>query len=160
MSALNGLLTCAGIWRGTNRLQDPHTNTPEDSFSTAIVTPILGGRFVRIDYTWVFYGDPQAGSLLLGYERKRDVVTAYWIDTWHLNDKVMVCTGAAVDGQLIVLGSYAPLSGPDWGWRIAIAQQEGKNLSITMFNVEPNGCESFAVESHFRRVEDRSEIDN
>jgi Protein of unknown function (DUF1579) len=156
MSALKELLVCAGIWRGTNRLQDPHTSSPEDSFSTAIVAPILGGRFVRIDYTWVFYGDPQAGSLLIGHEKKSDVVTAYWIDTWHLNDKVMVCTGVTDDGELLLLGSYAKPSGPDWGWRIAIVPQEGKMFSITMFNVEPDGRESIAVESHYRRVEDRS----
>jgi hypothetical protein len=160
MSALNGLLACAGIWRGTNRLQDPHTKSPEDSLSRAIVIPILGGRFVRIDYTWVFYGDPQAGSLLLGHERKSGVVTAYWIDTWHLNEKVMVCTGAAVDEGVDVLGSYTQPSGPDWGWRIAIAPQEGKRFSVTMFNVEPNGIESIAVESHYRRVEERGGIVN
>jgi hypothetical protein len=155
MSALNGLLVCAGIWRGTNKLQDPYTKSPEDSFSTAIVAPVLGGRFVRIDYTWVFCGDQQAGSLLLGHEKKSGVVTAYWIDTWHLNEKVMVCTGATVDGELVVLGSYTQPSGDDWEWRIVIAPQEGKRFSVSMFNVEPNGRESIAVESHYRRVEDR-----
>jgi hypothetical protein len=155
MSALNGLLTCAGIWRGTNRLQDPHTKSPEDSFSTAIVTPILGGRFVRLDYTWGFYGDPQSGSLLLGHEKKSGVVTAYWIDTWHLNDKVMVSTGVAVDGRVDVFGSYTKPSGPDWVWRIVIAPEEGKRFSITMFNVEPNGTESIAVEANYRRMEDQ-----
>jgi Protein of unknown function (DUF1579) len=154
MSALNGLLACAGIWRGTNRLEDPHIKKTEDSFSTAILTPILGRRFVRIDYTWVFYGDPQEGSLLFGHEKKSDVVTAYWIDSWHLNDKIMVCTGGLIDGQLHVFGSYAPPTGPDWGWHIVVAPQEGKKFSVKMFNVEPDGRESFAVESQYRRAED------
>jgi uncharacterized protein DUF1579 len=153
MSPLDGLLACAGIWRGTNRLEDPHVRSTEDSPATAIVTPMLDGRFVRIDYTWVFYGDPQEGSLLFGHEKKRDQVIAYWIDTWHLNDKVMVCTGSVVEDELHVLGSYAPPSGPDWGWRIAIEPKDGKSITIRMFNVEPDGHEIFAVKSHFRRAE-------
>jgi len=154
MSPLDGLLGCAGIWRGTNKLLDPHIKTPEHSFATAMVSPVLGGRFVRIGYSWVFYGDPQEGSILFGYEKKRDLVTAYWIDTWHLNDKVMICTGTAVAGELNVLGSYAPPAGPDWGWRIVVTPREEKAISIRMFNVEPEGRESFTVESHFRRGEE------
>ncbi|MBO0720320.1 MAG: DUF1579 family protein [Blastocatellia bacterium] len=154
MDPLNGLLGCAGIWRGTNRLEDPHIKSPEDSFATALVSPILGGRFVRIDYTWIFYGDPQEGSILFGYEKKSDLVTAYWIDTWHLNDKVMICTGVPAEGELNVLGSYAPPTGPDWGWRIIVTPNEGKTFIIKMFNVEPEGRELFAVESQYRRGED------
>lgn len=157
MGPLNGLLACAGIWRGTNRLQDRHVKSLEESIATAIVTPILGGRFVRLDYTWVFYGDPQEGSLLLGYEKRRDVVTGYWVDTWHLNDQVMVCTGFAVAEELHLFGSYAPPAGPDWGWRIAVTSLEGKSFGIRMFNVEPDGSEIFAVESHFRRTEDHGD---
>jgi Protein of unknown function (DUF1579) len=151
MSALNGLLACAGNWRGTNRLQDLHTGTPEETPSTAVVTPVLGGRFVRIDYTWLYHGEPQEGSLLIGHEKKINVVTAHWIDTWHMSDKVMVCGGAAIDAEILVLGNYAAPPGHDWGWRISIAPEEGERFSITMFNVEPNGRESFAVESRYTR---------
>ena len=34
--------------------------------STATVTPVLGGRFIRVDYTWGYQGRPQEGSLLVG----------------------------------------------------------------------------------------------
>ena len=149
MSGLNGLLACAGNWQGTNRLQDPHSNSPEETPSTATVTPVLGGRFVRLDYTWTYHGEPQEGSLLIGYERKINVVTAYWIDSWHMSDKVMECRGAAVDGEILLLGSYAAPPGPDWGWRITIATREADRFNITMHNVEPGGHESLAVESQY-----------
>lgn len=153
MSALDGLLACGGSWRGTNRLQDPHTNLPEDSSSMATVAPVLAGRFVRIDYTWSYQGKPQEGSLLIGYEAKTSTVTAYWIDTWHMSDKVMVCPGIASEkGELTVLGSYAAPPGPDWGWRISITPDNGKGFRIVMFNIEPGGREYFAVESHYTRV--------
>src|SRR5262245_5837127 len=80
MSRLDGLARCAGTWRGTNRLQDPHTGKPEESASVVTIAPILGGRFIRFDYTWSYQGAPQEGALLFGAEAKASIVTAHWID--------------------------------------------------------------------------------
>lgn len=70
MSALKGLTACAGPWRGTNTLQDPNTGRPEGSPSTLTVTPVLAGRFIRLDDTWDYQGKPQEGSLLVGFDPK------------------------------------------------------------------------------------------
>jgi hypothetical protein len=59
MSALDGLAACAGSWRGSNTLEDPNTGRPEESSSTMAVMPVLGGRFVRLDNTWSYQGQPQ-----------------------------------------------------------------------------------------------------
>ncbi|UCF18622.1 MAG: hypothetical protein JSU87_11815 [Gemmatimonadota bacterium] len=66
MSPLDKLAKCSGNWLGTNRLHDPTASAPDDSQSTAAVTPVLGGKFIRLDYTWAYRGDPQEGSLLFG----------------------------------------------------------------------------------------------
>ena len=58
MNVLDSLAACAGNWRGVNTLQDPETNRPDDSPGSATVTPVLGGRFVRVDYTWSYRGAP------------------------------------------------------------------------------------------------------
>ena len=68
MNPVEGLAALAGNWSGTNTLQDPNTGKPEESPSTVTVTPILGGRFVRLDYTWGYQGTPQEGSLLVGFD--------------------------------------------------------------------------------------------
>lgn len=140
----------AGSWRGNNRLQDPHTNAPDDSPATATITPILGSRFIRLDYTWAYQGSPQEGSLLIGYEAEAGVVTAHWIDTWHMGDKVMACRGnASKSGEISVLGSYGAPPGPDWGWRIIIRPGEGRRLHVVMFNITPDGDEMLAVETEY-----------
>lgn len=153
MSALEGIAACAGTWRGTSTLQDPHGGTVDDtSDSTATVTPVLGGRFVRIDYTWAWDGKPQEGSMLLGYERKAERTTAHWIDGWHNSDTVMACTGGApVDGTITVRGSYAAPTGPDWGWRIDITPGD-EALRIVHYNVWPEGKEELAVDSSYTRA--------
>lgn len=153
MSVLEKLMAYTGSWWGNNRLQDPNTNTPEDSPATATIIPVLGGSFIRIDYTWEYQGKPQAGSLLLGYEAEAEVVTAQWIDTWHMGDKVMACRGAVSNsGEISVRGSYAAPPGPDWGWRTIITPHEGQRLRIVMFNIWPDGQEGLAVETDYTRV--------
>jgi hypothetical protein len=150
MSILDTLSTCAGHWRGTNRLLDPTHNLAEDSAGTAAVTPLLGGRFVRLDYTWEYQGKPQEGSLLIGFDPKTETASAHWIDSWHMGRQVMACSGTGGDGRLAVTGSYAAPPGPDWGWRIEITP-EGEGLVLVMYNIWPEGREDLAVEARYGR---------
>ncbi len=152
MSALDGLAACAGRWQGTSTLQDPHAGIADESASTATVTPVLDGRFVRVDYTWGYQGQPQEGSLLIGLQKKAGTVTGHWIDSFHNGDKVMACSGpASDDGTLTVRGSYAAPPGPDWGWRIDLTPG-GDTLRIVHHNVWPEGKEELAVDSSYTRA--------
>ena len=152
MSAPELLLTCAARWRGTSALQDPETGAPDAAPSTAIVTPVLAGRFVRLDYTWAYRGKSQEGSMLIGHVAESGLVTVHWIDTWHMSDKVMACQGRTNErGVIDVHGSYAAPPGPDWGWRIVITPGQ-KTLGIVMYNITPAGQEALAVEASYVRA--------
>lgn len=153
MNALDRLAACAGSWRGSNRLHDPHTGRPEDTESTLVLATLLGGKFIRVDYTWSYQGAAQEGSILIGYESERGKATAHWIDSWHMSDCVMACEGAVEDnGSVVVRGSYAAPPGPDWGWRIVLRPVDGPALHLVMYNVTPDGQEALAVEATFERV--------
>lgn len=157
MSALDGVAALAGRWQGTSTLQDPHAGVADASASTAVVTPMIGGRFVRIDYTWSYHGEPQEGALILGFKRNEGRVTAHWMDSWHNSDNVMPLTGSpSDDGTLTVRGSYPAPEGPDWGWRIDV-QADGDALRIIHYNVAPEGMfpgdrEMLAVDSTYTRA--------
>ncbi|MEZ4866134.1 MAG: DUF1579 family protein [Caldilineaceae bacterium] len=152
MSVLDKLAACAGEWQGVNTLQDPFTAQAEDSPATAMVTPLLGGKFIRIDYTWHYQAHPQAGSLLVGYQADAGLVTAHWIDTWHMGDKVMACQGAATLGEELNLrGVFAVENGPDWGWRIILTPVSEQDLRIVMYNISPTDEEDLAVTTVLRR---------
>lgn len=147
------LVDAAGAWTGSNTLHDPHSGKPESSDATAWITPVLDGRFVRMDYTWGYQGRPQLGSLLLGHRRKPEpgILTGHWIDTWHNGDNVMVFEGAAGAGPGIdIRGSYPAPPDPDWGWRIVILP-DGDALRVLMHNVTPAGEEAMAVEARYTR---------
>jgi hypothetical protein len=153
VSGLGQLSACAGNWRGTNRLQDPEANAPVDSPSTATVARVLGGRFIRVDYTWAYRGAPQEGSLLIGHDKKANVATAHWIDTWHMGAKVMACQGSADDtGTISVRGSYAVPPGPNWGWRTVVTPNPGRSLRIVMHNIWPDGREELAVDATYTKA--------
>jgi hypothetical protein len=153
MSVLHALAACAGAWQGRNTLHDPSSGKPDESPSDLMVTPMLGRRFVRLDYTWAHQGEPQEGSLLLGFDPKAGEVSGHWIDTWHMGRKVLACSGSIpVGGTISVQGSYAAPPGPDWGWRIEITAENGETIRIAHFNVEPDGNEEPAVEAVYSRV--------
>ncbi len=153
MSALDAIAACAGEWRGSNRLHDPNTGAPEDTHSTLAVHPVLGGRFVRLDYTWSYQGKPQEGSLLLGHQPKAGVLTGHWIDGWHMGDRVLSCEGRSPEGgELSVLGHFPAPPGPDWGWRIEVRPDGGERLRVVHVLISPEGEESPAVEADYVRA--------
>lgn len=149
-SPLAHLAACTGRWTGTNRLHDPFTGKPEDSSSTLTVTPVLQGTFLRVDYAWSYQGKPQEGSIVFGADAEKGEVNAQWIDTWHMAQKAMSCSGPAESGRLEVRGSYACPPGPDWGWRMEFRLTPGHALQILMFNVSPEGQAAPAVEASYK----------
>ena len=162
VASLDAMAALAGRWQATYRLRgDPSFDS--DTPSTATLAPILGGRFVRIDYTWDEHDSldengPQTGSLLVGLEPELEpapgAVTVIWLDSWHNGRRTMVCRGVLLErGGVDVLGSYPGGAGkPDWGWR-TVLQPDSDAWSMTMYNVSPDGDEALAVSADYRRVE-------
>ena len=148
MNAYDKLTACAGTWQGISTLQDPHSGTPLASESTLTITPILLGRFLRVAYTWDYLGDPQEGEFIIGLHGDTGNLTAHWIDTWHMADKGMICTGQASEDDLSLLGSYPAPPGPDWGWRTIIRPSED-SVHVVMLNVPPGLTGELAVEATY-----------
>lgn len=153
MAIPESLAGCPGNLVGTNLLHDAGTGKPDESPATAVVTSILAGRFLRIDYTWVYRGETQEGSLLVGGDRRTREVVVHWVDTWHMSDAVMQCRGGTnEDGSVSVRGSYQAPPGPDWGWRIDLFPKDEGGLRLVMHNVTPDGEEAPAVETNWARA--------
>jgi hypothetical protein len=143
------LAACAGTWRGTNVLQDPHAGIADESPSTATFAAQPDGS-CRLEYTWAYQGKPQHGSLLVKLDGS--TVRASWTDTWHTGNQPMACSGAN-GPALSVRGSYAAPPGPDWGWRIDL-MPEGDRLRLVMWNIWPaeqGGKEELAVQAVYGR---------
>ncbi|HEX7003558.1 MAG TPA: DUF1579 family protein [Trueperaceae bacterium] len=148
--SLEPLIDLVGRWQGQSTLQDPLQGVADESESKLVVSPLLGGRFVSLDYDWSYQDQPQEGSLLLGYEPASQPVTAHWIDSWHMGRGVMACRGSARGGKYAVTGSYSVPGGEPWGWRIEL--EAGPGLHLIMYNITPQGEEGLAVEASYFKV--------
>jgi hypothetical protein len=153
LSAPRILPSLGGRWNGTYRLWVEPSQPVRESQSTAMLSPVAGGNFTRLDYSWEYDGRPQDGSILIGFDEQREVVTAVWVDSWHMSDKAMLCEGRRTGGAVELNGSYAAPPGPDWGWRTVIEPADADSLRVTMFNVSPEGKEELAVEVLYRRAD-------
>ena len=157
MAGLETLAALAGEWIAIYQLRgDPSFEC--DTPSTATVTPLLGGRFIRIDYTWdaddvLQEHGPQHGSLQVGFEAEPEpgVATVAWIDSWHNGSKMQVWPGVRFDnGGVDVRGVYSAPGEPEWGWRTML-EPAGEGWTMTMFNIAPDGEASLAVRAEYRR---------
>jgi hypothetical protein len=151
MGELARLLELSGRWRGNSKLWFGPDELSGESASSAIVSAVAKGKFVRVDYDWAHDGVGHEGSILIGVDKERGVATGIFVDSFHMGDKVMICEGEVrEDGTAAVTGSYAAPPDRDWGWRIEVGEDRGA-LAIRMFNISPEGEGHVAVEGIYRR---------
>ncbi len=138
-----------GHWQGGKRLWLGPNEPVRESMATAVCRPVAQGKFFELHYTWAEGGQPQDGVLVLGQEGQQ--LSAAWVDSWHMQDKIMQCTGIAAEDVVSVKGSYAAPPGPDWGWRITLQPDSAEQFRLIMHNITPDGEEMMAVEAVFSR---------
>jgi len=120
-------------WSGPNELWvDPTGNRAEHSDGTLKV------EADGIAYTWAWKGTPHRGEL-----RWDDGWT--WTDSWHQPEVVRLEPvrdhGALLAGEY----SYPAGTGPDWHWRIKLAERPDGAVVLQMTNIAPWGEEARAV---------------
>ncbi|MCP3064781.1 DUF1579 domain-containing protein [Myxococcus sp. K38C18041901] len=149
-----------GTWEGPTQTWFDPTATPEESRTNARIEPLLGGRFVRVDYHSTAMGKPHAGQLILGFDKTEEHYTAAWVDSFHMSANMMISTGAPrEDGHVSVLGGYTASMCDEqgvtqkqkWGWRTVIHQPDADTLVLQSFNIWPEGREDRAVETRLTR---------
>jgi len=143
-----------GSWTGTNLLRLSWLAASEfSSPSLLFIEPVAQGKCLGVKYTWSHKDEPHEGFILIGYDKKHELATAAWVDSWHMNNKIMACQGGIDDkGVIDLLGSYEAPPDPDWGWRIRLSSSNGSTLQMVMYNVTPDGEEDLAVQAEYSRA--------
>lgn len=99
-------------------------------------TASIDARSLR--YTWSYEGKPQEGKLSFDGALR-------WSDSWHQPKEMECAQIAGAWGLLACAYTYGAGEGPDWGWRIVLAQRPSGELVLSMTNIAPWGEETRAV---------------
>jgi hypothetical protein len=142
-----------GAWAGTTQTWLDPTAEPHESRTQGSIQLILEGRFAVYLYQSSVDGEPQHGLFTFGYDTTTDQYQATWVDSFHNNTAIMFCVGQGSERGFSVLGSYPdPVGGPDWGWRTEVELVDPDHLSLTAYNIGPEGGEALAVKTVLDRV--------
>ena len=144
----------SGEWKGTKRLYLSGESGPElRSASRMTIAKVAREALLMCAYTWKHEGLPHEGVLLLCYDEKANVASAAWGDSWHMNARLMQCTGSVErENTFFVRGSYVAPPGPDWDWTIALSVRDINAIEVVMENISPEGKKYLAVRADFARA--------
>jgi hypothetical protein len=143
----------AGAWKGMSKLWLEPDVLADESPVQGSIQLVLDGRFALYLYEGSIESEAQRGIFTFGYNTTLNRFEATWIDSFHNNTAIMFCEGTEKENGFDVLGGYPdPTGGPDWGWRTEVRLLDENHLTLTAYNITPEGEEAKATETVLTRV--------
>ncbi len=147
------LKSLVGTWEGTCRTWFKPGELADESVVSGEFKQMLGGSFIRHTYKGSIQGKPRFGEETIVFNTGEEKFQISWFDDFHMNSGIMFSEGTQTKQGFSVHGHYrmTPDQTP-WGWRTEFEMVDDDHLTITMYNITPDGEEAKGVETIYIRT--------